>query len=246
MTRAWYLGHAPEDVADRAILVGDPERVDRIAGLLDAPTFLPVKRGLKTVTGLFRGSPVTVAAFGMGAPIATIVLHELAALGTASFIRIGTAMYFPPGVAADLLISASALSFEGTSQAYRQTETEPVADQDLIDALNGAARAAGAEPRVGRFATFDAFYRDMFGIDPSGHAQAAKTRDMLIARGVLASDMETSALLTAAQALGVSAATLCLGTVDGITQDKLSAAPLDAAEVQMFGIALAAITESAA
>ena len=55
--RAWYLGHSPNDVGECAILVGDPDRVDRIAKLLADPVFLPVKRGLKTVTGPLWGHP---------------------------------------------------------------------------------------------------------------------------------------------------------------------------------------------
>jgi uridine phosphorylase len=54
--------------------------------------------------------------------------------------------------------------------------------------------------------------------------------------------METSALLTAGEALGVACATLCLGTVDGISQEKLAAEPLALGEKLMFSIALDAIT----
>ncbi len=81
MKRAWYTGHAAEELGESAILVGDPDRVDRIGALLTDPVFLPVKRGLKTVTGSWNGARVSVVAFGMGAPIATIVLHEFADLG---------------------------------------------------------------------------------------------------------------------------------------------------------------------
>lgn len=95
MRKAWYLGHSRGDIGDQVILAGDPARVDRIAGLLVDPRFVPVCRGLKTVTGLNRGRPVSIVAFGMGAPIATIVLHELADLGVSTFLRIGTAMHFP-------------------------------------------------------------------------------------------------------------------------------------------------------
>lgn len=244
MRRAWYLGHSAADVGSTAVLVGDPDRVGRIARHLEAPDFLPVKRGLRTVTGGYAGSRVTVAAFGMGAPIATIVLHELAHLGVTRFVRIGTAMHFPPAVPGDMLISRDALSFEGTSGPYATRTGDPVADAGLVQALVAAAEAEGAVPRIGTFATFDAFYRDMFGIDDAGHARAAQTRAMLQQRGVLATDMETSALLTAAEALGVACATLCLGTVDGISQEKLAPEPLEEGEARMFRIVLEAITQS--
>ena len=31
MKTAWYLGHSENQISDRAILVGDPDRIDRIA-----------------------------------------------------------------------------------------------------------------------------------------------------------------------------------------------------------------------
>ena len=78
MKTAWYLGHRQDQVSDRAILIGDPDRVDRIAKHMTDVVHLPVKRGLKTITGRYDGTTITIAAFGMGSPIATIVLHELA------------------------------------------------------------------------------------------------------------------------------------------------------------------------
>lgn len=241
--KAWYLGHSAEDVGECAILVGDPDRVTRIGALLEGPKYLPVQRGLKTVTGTYNGVRVSVAAFGMGAPIATIVMHELAYLGLTRFVRIGTAMHFPPAVPGDFVISRDALCFEGTSPAYATSNRPPMADAGLVAALQRAAQAHGETGKAGTFATFDAFYRDMFGIDDAGHKRAAETRAMLKERKVLATDMETSALLTAGEALGVACATLCLGTVDGINQEKLAAEPLAAGELQMFRIALDAITD---
>lgn len=242
MKTAWYLGHKAEDVGSCAILVGDPDRVERIGALLEAPVYLPVKRGLKTVTGTYNGTRVSVAAFGMGSPIATIVMHELADLGLRRFVRIGTAMHFPPARPGDYVISQSALAFEGTSPSYAISDAPPVADAGLVANLTAAATQHGATSTAGIFATFDAFYRDMFSLDLAGVAKVTQTRQMLRDRGVLATDMETSALLTAGEALGVACATLCLGTVDGISQEKLAAEPLATGEHLMFRISLDAIT----
>jgi len=242
MKTAWYLGHKANDVGSCAILVGDPDRIERIGSLLEDPVYLPVKRGLKTVTGTYNGTRISVAAFGMGAPIATIVMHELADLGLQRFVRIGTAMHFPPARPGGFVISQSALSFEGTSPSYALSNAPPVADPSLVANLQTAVSRNDAESTTGVFATFDAFYRDMFALDPAGGAKVTQTRQMLRDRGVLATDMETSALLTAGEALGVACATLCLGTVDGISQEKLAAEPLALGEKLMFCIALDAIT----
>jgi len=242
MKRAWYSGHSAEELGDCAILVGDPDRVDRIGALLADPVFLPVKRGLKTVTGMWNGKRVSIVAFGMGAPIATIVLHEFADLGIKRFVRIGTAMYFPPAAGGEFLVSDAAIGFDGTSPAYGVPAGQQVAaDPALVAALEEAATAAGKTSHRGLYATYDAFYRDMFGIDPKGEARATAMRADMNNRGVMALDMETAALLAAGQDLGLAVVTLCYGTVDALSQQKLGADALDNGETQLFRIALNAI-----
>lgn len=243
MKRAWYSGHSAEELGDSAILVGDPDRVDRIGALLTDPVFLPVKRGLKTVTGIWNDNRVSIVAFGMGAPIATIVLHEFADLGITRFVRIGTAMYFPPATGGEFLISDAAIGFDGTSPAYGvPTGQQVAADPAMVAALATAASAAGKTSHRGLYATYDAFYRDMFGIDAKGEARASAMRADMNSRGVMALDMETAALVAAGQDLGLAVATLCYGTVDALSQEKLGAQALDNGETHLFRIALNAIT----
>jgi uridine phosphorylase len=56
--------------------------------------------------------------------------------------------------------------------------------------------------------------------------------------------METATLLTAGRVLGARAASLCLGTVDGLTQEKIAADEFETREREMFEIALDAIVAS--
>ncbi len=242
MKRAWYLGLTPEEIGDRVILIGDPDRVDRLSRLLENPVHHPVSRGLKSVTGVSNGCRITIAAFGMGSPIATIVLHELADLGADKFLRIGTAMYLPPVAPGQLLISKCAIGFEGTSPAYRETGGDIQADAGLAATLYAAAIQAGQQPRTGRYATFDVFYRDMFGIDEAGKKRAEANHRMLADKEVLAVDMETSALLAAASALNVACATLCVGSVNALTREKLPSAAMAEGEKLLFRIALDGLT----
>src|SRR4030095_584177 len=133
--RAWYLGCTSDQVAERVILVGDPGGVPRLSRCLDDVEFLPVNRGLATATGTHRGVRVTLAAFGMGAPIAVIVLHELGELGSRLFLRIGTTMSLPPTAIGDFVIADRALRHEGTSYAYAPKDFTPAAGQHLLNAL---------------------------------------------------------------------------------------------------------------
>lgn len=243
MKRAWYLGHSADALGDRAILVGDPGRVKRIADHLGDAAFLPVTRGLETVTGDYNGCRLTVTAFGMGAPIAAIVLHELVDLGIKRFLRIGTAMHFSPAKPGDLMISSDAIGYDGTSPAYMPGGGPYPASTPLVAALRQAATTCGRAVKTGRFASFDAFYRDMFGIDAEGQHRAGLNRQRLVRHSVLAVDMETSALLAAANVLDVACATLCLATVDAQTQEKLGAAESAAGERLMFETALKGFSE---
>ncbi len=243
MKTAWYIGCPADAVGDRAILIGDPDRIDRISSLLDDVEFLPVKRGLRTITGYHSGKKITVTAFGMGAPIATIVLHELADLGVRYFLRIGTAMYFPPTQGGAFLLSDRALSFEGTSRSYAPDPQAFRADAALTRACELSAETLGLTTAVGLFATYDAFYRDMFGIDAAGQERAAQNRETLQAAGAIAVDMETSALITAAGALGVGFTSLCLGTVNAATLEKLPADELASGERNLFQAAMDGIAQ---
>lgn len=241
--RAWYIGCTEAEVGQRAILVGDPARINRLATLLDDVHWIPENRMLRTVTGTFQGQRITASAFGMGAPIAAIVLHELASLGVRVFLRIGTAMALPPVMLGDYLVGVEALCHEGTSPAYGGG---PViaADEQLCGSLESVLGAAGASWRKGRFASFDGFYRDMFALEPATEERVQQIRDEMLAEHVLATDMESSAIFTVARSLGAKAGSLCIATVDSVTQRKLEGEPMQQHEAQLFRFALEAVART--
>ena len=242
MKQAWYLGHRADEVAECAILIGDPDRIERIAALMDEPRFLPVKRGLRTVTGLYQGTPVTAVSFGMGAPIATVVMHELADLGTRAFMRIGTAMFFPPAGAGAFLLCDRIASFEGTSRSYVDQPDAQSADASLNAVIHTMARERGLPVSQGLFATFDAFYRDMFPLESRNSQRVADQLSAAEQRGAIAADMETSALVNAGHALDVAFTSLCIATVDAHSRQKLDPATTAAREADLFSLALGALT----
>ena len=242
--RAWYIGCGEDEIGEAAILVGDRARIDRIAEHLEAPRILEENRGLRTVTGMRGGHRVTATAFGMGGPIAAIVLNELFDLGVRLFLRIGTAMVMPPAKLGDFVLADGAVRGEGTSRTYAPIGYPAVADFELGAALRAALSKRGAPWRAGVFGTYDGFYTEMFALS-SGQAQMIDgMREEVRRLGLIATDMETATLLTAARVLGARAASLCLGTVDGLTQEKIAADRLETGEREMFEIALDAIVAS--
>ena len=78
------------DIADFVILPGDPGRVDFIAQHFDNPKEIAFNREYKTVTGTYKGRPVSVTSTGIGCPSAAIAIEELANIGAKTLVRIGT------------------------------------------------------------------------------------------------------------------------------------------------------------
>jgi uridine phosphorylase len=78
----------------------------------------------------------------------------------------------------------------------------------------------------------------MFPLLPGERPEVATERERLAGLGVLATDMETAALLTVAHRMGLAAASLCLGTVDAASQEKLSSDDLAAGEADLFRASL--------
>ncbi len=219
-SRAWYLKIGREDVGDCAVLVGDRGRVRLAATLLDDAELVNEDRGLTTATGTYRGTRVTVSAFGMGAPIAAVVLHELAELGVRRVVRLGTAMSIGPTRLGDFVIAEGAIRSEGTSATYLPVEFPSVPDRRLTAALITAGRALKIPVRTGIYATYDGFYTEMF--DRGVGAERVSDRyDRLARMGAVAVDMETSAVLVVARALGIAAASCCIASVEGGTNDQL-------------------------
>ncbi|MEM8815275.1 MAG: hypothetical protein AAGE85_05580 [Pseudomonadota bacterium] len=239
--RAWYLGCTSDQIAERVILLGNPARVRRLGRHLQDVEFLPVKRGLETATGYYGDTPITLSAFGMGAPIAAIALHELADLGASVFLRFGTAIALPPARIGEFLIANSALRKEGTSGAYAPDDYPAVADETLTAALIAAAKAQTNPFRVGKFASYDGFYRDMFAIDEASRERVRRNYAALAADDVIAVDMETSAILTVGKVLGCKVAALCLASVDSATQSKIEPESLRIAEARLVGVAFEAM-----
>lgn len=235
--RAWYLDCTPDDVGDHAILVGDRGRVGRIAALLEDVRWLNEDRGLTTATGTAAGLRITVSAFGMGAPIAAIVLHELHQLGIRTFLRVGTVMVLEPVRLGDLVIADGGVRREGTSAGYVPDGYPAVADHDVGVALRAACTAAGVPWHATLVESSDGFYTQMLRQDDR--------LESLAGLGVHALDMETSAILAVARALGARAGSLCAATVDGRTAERLDAEARHAAEDALSAVAVDALVRCA-
>ncbi|MEL6731319.1 MAG: nucleoside phosphorylase [Bacteroidota bacterium] len=76
----YHLALGMGDVAPQIITVGDPERLDMFVPYLDEVLLRRQKREFHTLTGTYRGIPLSIMSTGIGTDNIDIVLTELDAL----------------------------------------------------------------------------------------------------------------------------------------------------------------------
>jgi uridine phosphorylase len=70
----------PEQLADKVVMMGDPERVPVVASYFDSIEFDLQSREFRTITGSYKGKRITALSHGIGCDNIDIVLTELDAL----------------------------------------------------------------------------------------------------------------------------------------------------------------------
>jgi uridine phosphorylase len=188
-----------EDAAPFAILPGDPERVDRVKAYLDNPLDIAFNREYKSCRGYYKGVAVMVVSTGIGGVSAGIAVEELHNIGVTTLVRIGSCGALQTEMRlGDLAIACGAVRDDGASRSYIRETYPAVPDSTLLMALIDSARRQGFAHHVGIVHSHDSFYTD--------HEEAS--RAMWSSHGVLAADMETSALMVIARLRGMRAASI--------------------------------------
>lgn len=211
-------------LAADAILVGDPGRALQLAQeLLEKPKMSNHARGLWGYTGSTpEGSALTIQATGMGGPSAAMVVADLAELGVARVVRVGTCAGFgAAGRPGELLLVTKALAAAGSADSFGIGSWDSISpDPDLFARLGASL---GKDARQACVASFDAM--------PVGASMV---------RGADAADMQTLAVLARARALGLAAATVLIvteteagGQLDGEAAERPAAIAGKAAAVAL-------------
>ncbi len=143
--RQYHINLAPGEVAPAIILVGDPNRARRVAGLFDAVELERQNREYLTFTGTHQGMRVTVMGTGMGAGSTEIAVIELCQCVEAPvMIRCGSTGGLQPDMRlGDLAISQGALRLENATLHFVEEGYPAVADPMVVMALAQAADEAG-------------------------------------------------------------------------------------------------------
>ncbi len=183
------------DVGRYVILPGDPGRVEVIASFLDDAEEVAHHREYKTYTGYLDGVKVSVTSTGIGGPSAAIAVEELHAVGSDTFIRIGTAGmiqdYFEKD---DCIIATGSVRDEGTSRHYEPLAYPAVADYRVVQALVDAAEMNHKKCHVGIIQSKDGFYGETEPENVPVEQMLRYQWDAWKRGGVLASEMEAAAI----------------------------------------------------
>lgn len=209
----YHINMCAEDVegAKYAILPGDPDRVPKIAAMLENAHPVTHKREYNSYIGTLNGQKVMVTSTGIGGPSASIAIEELYKLGVRTFIRIGTCGGMQQEVLpGDVIVVTGAIRMEGTSKEYLPIEFPAVPDLDCTVALREAARAMKLRYHTGVVECKDAYYGQHSPETKPVSYELLNKWEAWLRGGTLASEMESAALFTVCASLKGARAGACM------------------------------------
>ena len=183
------------EIADTILLPGDPLRAKFIAeNFLEDVTCYNEVRNMFGYTGTYKGKRISVQGTGMGVPSISIYTTELMQeYDVQKLIRVGTCGAIQKDVKVrDVILAQSASSDTRMNQVIwgGGIDFAPTADFDLLLKAYNAGKEANLNLKVGNIFTADMFYSD------------ENQNEKLASYGVLAVEMEATALYTLAAKFG--------------------------------------------
>jgi len=251
MAETFHLGLNASDIngATLAIVPGDPNRVERIAQLLDEPRVLAAHREFTSWIGKLDGNSVVVCSTGIGGPSTSIAVEELAQLGVTTFLRVGTTGGIQPNVnPGDVIVTTGAVRLDGASLHFAPLEFPAVADFECTTALVAAARDAGSTTHVGITASSDTFYPGQERYDTTTGRVVERFRGSLDewqSMGILNYEMESATLFTMCASSGWRAGCVAGVLVNRTQQETPDAATIASTESNAVTIVVAAARQLA-
>ncbi|KFF23599.1 nucleoside phosphorylase [Chryseobacterium vrystaatense] len=233
----YHLNLLPEDIADKIILVGDPDRVAKVSKYFDKVEIKKNKREFYTHTGTLRGERITVMSTGIGTENIDIVMNELDALvnidlqnkefktehKALELFRMGTCGSVNPDVQVDnMLVTQNVVGLDGLMHFYQDYSFENEFSKNFVENFpyekikpmlyfSDWAEEMGEYYKDAKYhgntATFPGFYA------PQGRQLRLKALDdkfleTLNDLGVTNFEMETSAIYALSKLLGHKAITV--------------------------------------
>ncbi|WP_134683767.1 purine-nucleoside phosphorylase [Brevibacillus migulae] len=224
------------DIAESILLPGDPLRAKYIAEnfLVDISCYNEV-RGMLGFTGTYKGKRVSVQGTGMGIPSISIYVNELIReYGVKNLVRVGSCGAIQKDIKVrDVILAMTSSTDSNVNRlAFPGFDYAPCANFELLQKAYQAGKQKGLEIRVGNVLSADVFYRDSMDM-------VKKLGD----HGVLAVEMETTALYTLAAKYGVNALSILTVSDHIFTGEETTAEERQTTFNDMIVMALDALIE---
>ena len=228
-----HIGAKYGEIAETVLMAGDPLRAKLMAErYLENPVLYNEVRGMLGYTGTYKGKRVSVQGHGMGLPSIGIYSYELFNFyGVKTIIRVGSAGSMSPDLhIGDLVMAMGACTNSHYADQYNLPGTyAPIADFGLLRAAVEKAEELGYRYKVGNIYSSDIFYDERQG--------TPEWQKM----GVLAVEMEASALYMNAARSGNKALCICTISDSMVTGEATTAEERQNSFTKMMDVAFGII-----
>lgn len=239
----YHIGLKAGDVAPYILMCGDVERVDKVAAFLDSPSKPFRSREYITITGKYKGVPISVMATGMGPDNTEIAIVELSQIvKNPTLIRIGTCggLQKKCGLG-DVVISSGAVRLENTSTFFVHPGFPALAHHEVIVALMAAASQQKADYHVGLTATASGFYGAQGRTTPIFKPLDSELPATLAKQNVLNLEMEAACLFTLSSLVGYRAGAICVVVANRLINTFIDDATKKKSEMKCIEVGLQAV-----
>ncbi|MBP5719505.1 MAG: purine-nucleoside phosphorylase [Bacteroidales bacterium] len=228
-----HIGARKGEIAETVIMAGDPLRAQFMAeNFLEDPVQFNNVRGMLGFTGTYDGKRVSVMGHGIGIPSIGLYTYELYNFyGVKTIIRVGSAGSYSKDLhIGDLVLAQGACTDSNFGAQYHLPGTfAPIADFGLLRKAADECEKRGFNYKVGNVMSSDVFYGD--APDISGWVKM----------GVLAVEMEASALYMNAARSGNRALVICTISDHVLTGEETTSEQRRTAFTDMMEVALSII-----
>jgi purine-nucleoside phosphorylase len=224
------------EIAETILLPGDPLRAKFVAEffLEDAVCYNKV-RNIFGYTGIYKGKRISVQGTGMGIPSISIYATELIKdYGVKNLIRIGSCGAIKPEInLRDIILAEGASTDSQTNKlVFGGADFAAIANFELLLKAYHVVKEKKMKVHVGNVLSSDIFYYD----DPDFWKIWAKY-------GVIAIDMEATALFSIAAKYGVSALTILTVSDQIVRGEATTSEERETGFSKMIEIALETVTK---
>ena len=202
---------------------------------LENPVRFNSVRGMLGFTGTYKGQKISVMGTGMGLPTTSIYVTELIRdYGVKNLIRVGSCGSIQEDVKVRdvILVQGSCTDSSMNRNTFKGKDFAPISDFGLLHKAFGLAKDKDLPLHVGNIMATDTFYNNEF-----------ESWRVWKNHGVLAYEMESTALFTIAAYYGAKALTILTVSDSILTHEETTAEEREKTFTDMMELALDTLTE---